>query len=93
MWRRENPEFDAQYARAIEDRASVFFERGNDIAMAISSPEEAQVARVQLDWLKWSAARLGPKQYGDKVEQFISGPGGGPIQASISVEFVKPKTT
>jgi hypothetical protein len=34
-------------------------------------------------------AKWNPKKYGDKLEQFISGPGGGPIQSAISVEFVK----
>jgi hypothetical protein len=89
FWRREIPEFGSQYARAVTERAEVFFERGNDIAMAIKTGEEAQVARVQLDWLKWSAARMGPKQYGDKVQQEVSGPDGGPIQAAITVQFVK----
>jgi hypothetical protein len=30
-----------------------------------------------------------PKAYGDKVTQEHSGPDGGPIQASVTVNFVK----
>lgn len=90
QWRNANDSFQAQYARAVIARAEVFFERGNDIAMGIKTGEEAQIARVQLDWLKWSASKLGPKQYGERVEQWISGPDGGPIQASVTVEFVRP---
>ena len=89
LWRNVHEEFSAQYARAVTARAEVFFERGNEIAMSVTTGEEAQIARVQLDWLKWSASKLGPKQYGDKVENYISGPAGGPIQAAITVQFVK----
>jgi hypothetical protein len=53
-WRRSNPEFAAQYARAVEERAEVFFEIGTEIAMKVKTGEQAQVARVQLDWLKVS---------------------------------------
>jgi len=92
LWRKDNPEFAAQYARAVQERAEVFFERGNDIAMGITDGEQAQIARVQLDWLKWSASKLAPKQYGDKVQQEVSGPDGGPVQAAITINFVKPNT-
>jgi hypothetical protein len=77
-WRSLHPEFDAQYARAITERAEVFFERGNDIAMTITDGEGAQIARVQLDWLKWAACKLAPKTYGDKMQH--TGDGGGAIQ-------------
>lgn len=87
LWRKNHEAFAAQYAHAVTARAEVFFERGNDIAMAISSGEEAQIARVQLDWLKWSASKLGPKQYGDKVQQEISGPGGGAIPVSLEIDL------
>src|ERR1035438_6815171 len=66
LWRDTKPEFSARYTRAVIARAEVFFERGNDIAMTIRTGEQAQIARVQLDWLKWAASKLGPKQYGDR---------------------------
>jgi transposase-like protein len=91
-WRKSNEAFSAQYAHAVTARAEVFFERGNDIAMAITTGEEAQIARVQLDWLKWSASKLGPKQYGDKVENTLLGANGGVIQHEIKIEFVKTGT-
>jgi hypothetical protein len=89
FWRRTKPDFATQYAHAVQDRADVFFERGNDIAFRIKSGEESQIARVQLDWLKWAACKMFPKAYGDKVTQEHSGPDGGPIQASVTVNFVK----
>lgn len=34
-------------------------------------------------------AKWNPRKYGDKVQQEVSGPEGGPIQAEITVKFVK----
>ncbi len=36
------------------------------------------------------AGQLDGKRFGDKVQQEVSGPGGGPVQAEIKVMFVKP---
>jgi len=52
--------------------------------------DQVDRTKLQIDTRKWLLAKLNPKKYGDKVEQFISGPGGGPIQSAISVEFVRP---
>jgi hypothetical protein len=51
--------------------------------------ENYNPSRLQVDTRKWLMSKLAPKKFGDKVEQFISGPEGGPIKASISVQFVK----
>ncbi len=48
-------------------------------------------SRLRVDTRKWLMSKLAPKKYGDKVEQFISGPNGAPIQAAVTVEFIKPK--
>jgi hypothetical protein len=52
--------------------------------------EHVQRSRLRVDTRLKLLAKWNPKKYGDKVEQFISGPEGGPIQASITVELVKP---
>jgi hypothetical protein len=49
------------------------------------------VARLQVDTRKWLLSKLIPKKYGDKVEQFISGPDGRPLQAEITINLVDPK--
>lgn len=46
--------------------------------------EHVQRSRLRIDARKWTASKLKPKKYGDKMSQEISGPEGGPIQA---VEF------
>lgn len=50
----------------------------------------AALVRLEADNKKWLMAKLKPKRFGDKVTQEVSGPGGGPIQARIAVEFVRP---
>ena len=53
--------------------------------------DQVERTKVQIDTRKWLLAKLNPKKYGDKVQQEVSGPEGGPIQAAVTVEFVKPK--
>ena len=50
--------------------------------------DQTDRTKLQIDTRKWLLSKLDPKKYGDKVEQFISGPGGGPIEAAVRVEFV-----
>lgn len=38
--------------------------------------------RLRVDARKWVAAKLKPRKYGDKIQQELSGPNGGPIQVS-----------
>jgi len=64
-----------RYARAMELRGQHFGEKVADIAQKVLESEEldANRARVALDALKWSAARLSPKHYGDRIEQNLTG--------------------
>ena len=52
--------------------------------------EHVQRSKLRVDTRLKLLSKWNPKKYGDKVEQYISGPGGGPIQANVQVEFVKP---
>ena len=42
-------------------------------------------SRLRIDARKWYAGKLRPKKYGDKVQQEVSGPGGGPIETAVTV--------
>jgi hypothetical protein len=46
--------------------------------------------RVQIDTLKWTAGKLKPKQYGEKIDLTHAGPNGGAVehQHRIMVEYV-----
>lgn len=70
------------------------------VALCVAKPERVyeekvvtadmvERARLQVDTRKWLLAKMAPKRYGDKVQQEITGPEGGPVKASVTVEFVK----
>lgn len=46
--------------------------------------------RLRVDARKWLASKLAPKKYGDKVQQEVTGPDGGPVNHSIKIEFIDP---
>ena len=87
---RDDESFRNQYARAKEIQLEQMADDIQTIADS-ADKEDYNVARLRVDSRKWLLSKLVPKKYGDRVEQFISGPDGGPIQAAITVEFVKPK--
>ena len=37
-------------------------------------------AKLRVDARKWTASKLKPKKYGEKVQSEVSGPGGGPVR-------------
>ena len=66
-WERENETFARRYAQARDDRGVAFGERIIDLVddvIAADIPVDA--ARLAIDSLKWTAARLAPKVYGEK---------------------------
>jgi hypothetical protein len=66
-WLNVHDDFRLSYARARVVQAQTYFDEIGDIARKATA-ETAQVARVQIDALKWQAAKLSPKQFGDRVE-------------------------
>jgi hypothetical protein len=87
-WLSSNEAFSKQYAHARTVQMEAMAEEILEIADSADS-ENYNPSRLQVDTRKWLMSKLAPKKFGDKVEQFISGPEGGPIKASISVQFVK----
>jgi hypothetical protein len=98
-WLSGNKDFADQYARAREIQAELLADEileisddeSNDVTGELKMPNSVAVARSRLrtDNRKWIAAKLLPKKYGDKIQTEVTGQDGGPIQASITVEFVK----
>ncbi len=86
--RLDDEEFDRTIARAQEAASEAEIDRTNALAKT-ATVDNWQLVQFQCRNAQWTAGKRKPKKYGDKVEQFISGPGGGPIQSAISVEFVK----
>ncbi len=71
-WKEAHPEFREAYARAREMQAQACAERAV-ISGRKATAEDAQAARVKFDADRWFAARLDPKNYGDRVDHKIEG--------------------
>ena len=63
-WVQNNPAFAKRYARAMQIRADVNAELVLDTAREEPNPMRA---RNVIDALRWHAAKLAPKKYGDRV--------------------------
>lgn len=82
----EDPEREAfrqQYARAREAQADGKFEQTWEIAQS-ATVESVQVARLQIDTLKWQAGKMAPKKYGDKVALTGGDEGDAPIKHTFA---------
>lgn len=75
-WIDAEPSRTAKYARAREDRADAFHERIVAVARepvrrtdkGNLDPADVALKRLEVDSLKWAAAKLAPKRYGDKLD-------------------------
>lgn len=79
-WLDKYPDFAAKYARARESQGDVLddeIQREADEA----SVEDWQVRKLRIETMKWRAAKLAPKKYGDKLA--LGGHDGGPLQVVV----------
>jgi hypothetical protein len=102
-WLAGDREFQEQYARAMDARATLLAEEILEISDdssgdAVTDPQTGAVrmdaefvarSRLRVDSRKWLAARMAPKKYGDKITQEHIGADGGPIKQEITkIELV-----
>jgi len=98
-WVLTNEEFSKHYARAREMQAEHYLDEIIEIAddslhdtlidedgneRTIS--DVIQRSRLRVDTRKWVMSKLAPKKYSDKVQQEVSGPGGGPIETVTKIQ-------
>ena len=77
--------FRARIARA---REIGYAARAEQAVIAAKSADDAVKGRLAFDAERWWLSKIAPRQYGDKVAQEISGPGGGPVQTVARIERV-----
>ena len=86
-WLRRHEEFATDTCSAREQQAHTIADRAVEMALdgdrVITDP---QVAKVQLDAIKWTAARLAPKVYGRKAEIYVGGSANGAFAQVIRWE-------
>ena len=83
-WLRRHEDFRDRYVSAREQQAHTIADRA--VAMALDGDRvitDPQVAKVQLDAIKWTAARLAPKVYGNKAELNVGGQADNPLTQVI----------
>lgn len=54
--------------------------------------EHVQRSKLRIETRLKLLAKWNPKKYGEKIQQEVVGKDGGPVQSSITVTFVKPKS-
>jgi hypothetical protein len=69
-WLNRHDEFVQQYARAKESQADAYEELMLEVAR---TEKDVQRARLIVDTMKWTASKLKPKKYGDKVDYTTNG--------------------
>lgn len=85
-WVAEDREgFFAKYTHARDIGLDHQADRIIEIADTEDDPAKA---RVMIDARKWHLSKMAPKRYGEKTTTEISGPGGGAIPITVSVNFV-----
>lgn len=67
-WLDAHREFRTRYARARDIQADHHADEIIEIADAVTTAEQAQIARVKIGAREWKAAKLAPKRYGDRLE-------------------------
>lgn len=93
-WLAEDSSLAEQYTRATVVRADNRFDSLPDRAQEMIAhylkegwePKDAvNAAKLLIDTEKWGIARMSPRKYGDKIQQEVSGPEGGPVQVKIEI--------
>lgn len=86
-------DLSTRYARAREARGVAQGEAVAELGQQVLSGQyPPDVARVALDAMKWSAARMAPKVYGDASTLALTGPDGGAVEVkTIQRTIVDPQ--
>ena len=103
-WIQNDPVRVKQYAEAIKLRAEALAEKVREVAddnsrdlmngldgAALFNRAATERAKIQIDALKWTAAKLDPSMYSERLQQIITGADGGAVNTSLTIKFETPK--
>ena len=72
-WIVSDANFAVKYARARMAQADTLFDRMEEVEEQVSAGTmDSHAARVVLDSMRWRAAKLAPKVYGDRLDVSVS---------------------
>jgi hypothetical protein len=89
VWKkiRTDDVFRQSYSAALESRGMVLADNLDEIMQqTLSGMIDPSAARVAADIIKWQAARMTPKVYGEKAHMTVETKGGGYIEEMKRVE-------
>lgn len=74
-WTKNDPDFARQFAEAKEQRGNYYGEKVAEISLGVLTGKikDSNAARVAIDGLKWTAARMAAKNFGDRMQVEHSG--------------------
>jgi|SRR6185437_2454979 len=81
-WLNESADLAERYARARDLRGELLADEIVDAARDATA-ENANAVRVLVDALKWSASKLAPRRYGDRLE--LAGSKDAPLKVEVEV--------
>ena len=68
-WIKKDPNFQVKYDEAREERGNYYGEKVAELALAVLAGKvDPNVGRVAGDLFKWTAARMSPKNFGDRMQ-------------------------
>ena len=68
-WIARDPGFQKRYDEAREERGNYYGEKVSELGIAVLNGElDPNAARVVGDLFKWTAARMSPKNFGDRMQ-------------------------
>ncbi len=74
-WNKTDPDFARMFAEAKEQRGNYYGEKVAEISLGVLTGKikDSNAARVAIDGLKWTAARMAAKNFGDRMQVEHSG--------------------
>lgn len=89
-WIAADPERSARAREARIVAARAFDEMAEQVLTDAEDAFGLAKARELASHYRWKASKANPREYGDKVTQELTGANGGPINNSLTIEFVNP---
>ena len=86
--RNAGAEFAGRYARAQDEKADLYAEQvliESRAALTATTNHEVQARKLMADNLKWTASRMLPRRWGDKVEIAVGGAANGAAPLLIDI--------
>ena len=88
-WIAADVEHSARVREARTVAARYWDERSEKEILSASDPFELARAKELAHHYRWRAAKIAPKEYGDKIQAEHTGANGGAIQVASTVTFVR----